>query len=36
MFETFLVEVLKLAPRQMWGVEQLGYYFSNFFDGFSI
>ncbi len=22
MFETFLTEVLKLAPRQMWGVEQ--------------
>ena len=36
MFENFLVEVLKLAPRQMWGVEQLGYYFTHFFDGFSL
>lgn len=36
MFEKFLIEVLKLAPRQMWAVEQLGHYFSTFFDGFSI
>lgn len=36
MFNNFLVEVLKLAPRQMWGVEQLGVYFSNMFSGFSI
>ena len=27
MFEKFLTETLKLAPRQMWGVEQLGVYF---------
>ncbi len=35
MFETFLTEVLKLAPRQMWGVEQLGVYFSQIFTSFS-
>ena len=31
MFEKFLVETLKLAPRQMWGVEQLGVYFKKLF-----
>ncbi len=35
MFETFLTEVLKLAPRQMWGVEQLGFYLSEIFTSFS-
>ena len=35
MFETFLTEVLKLAPRQMWGVEQIGYYFTEIFTSFS-
>ncbi|MBQ9851061.1 MAG: glycoside hydrolase family 16 protein [Clostridia bacterium] len=35
MIEKFLVEVLKLAPRQMWGVEQLGYYLSEIFTSFS-
>ena len=35
MFETFLTEVLKLAPRQMWGVEQMGYYFTEMFSSFS-
>ena len=35
MFNNFLVEVLKLAPRQMWGVEQLGVYFANMFSGSS-
>ena len=33
MFEKFLVETLKLAPRQMWGVEQLGVYFKKLFTG---
>ncbi len=31
MFEKFLVDVLKLAPRQMWGVEQVGVYFKKLF-----
>ena len=35
MFETFLTEVLKLAPRQMWGVEQVGYYLTQIFASFS-
>ena len=35
MFETFLTEVLKLAPRQMWGVEQLFVYFAQIFTSFS-
>lgn len=35
MFETFLTEVLKLAPRQMWGVEQLGVHLVNIFTCFS-
>ena len=35
MFETFLTEVLKLAPRQMWGVEQVGYYLTQIFTSFS-
>ena len=35
MFQTFLTEVLKLAPRQMWGVEQQMYYFSQIFTSFS-
>lgn len=36
MFETFLTEVLKLAPRQMWGLEQMGEYFKEVFTSFSI
>ncbi len=35
MFETFLTEVLKLAPRQMWGVEQIAVYFAQIFTSFS-
>lgn len=35
MFETFLTEVLKLAPRQMWGVEQQLYYLTEIFTSFS-
>ncbi len=35
MFETFLTEVLKLAPRQMWGVEQQLYYLTEIFASFS-
>ena len=35
MFEKFLEEVLKLAPRQMWAVEQIPVYFSQIFDSFS-
>lgn len=31
MLEKFLTETLKLAPRQMWGVEQLGVYFKKLF-----
>lgn len=35
MFETFLAEVLKLAPRQMWSVEQIGIYLGEIFTSFS-
>ena len=35
MFRTFLVEILKLAPRQIWGVEQQWYYFTQMFTSFS-
>ncbi len=35
MFETFLTEVLKLAPRQIWGVEQQLYYLTEIFTSFS-
>lgn len=35
MFEKFLVDVLKLAPRQLWGVEQLGVYFKKLFSASS-
>ncbi len=35
MFETFLTEVIKLAPRQLWGVEQQIYYFTEIFTSFS-
>ena len=35
MFETFLSEVLKLAPRQLWAVEQIPVYFSEIFTSFS-
>ncbi|MBQ6931970.1 MAG: glycoside hydrolase family 16 protein [Clostridia bacterium] len=31
MFEKFLRETLKMAPRQVWGVEQLGVYFKKLF-----
>ena len=31
MLEKFLTETLKLAPRQMWGVEQMGIYFKKLF-----
>ena len=31
MLEKFLVETLKLAPRQMWGVNQIGVYFKQLF-----
>ncbi len=36
MFEMFLTEVLKLAPRQMWGVEQQIYHLSQIFTSFSL
>ena len=36
MFEAFLTEVLKLAPRQMWGLEQMGEYFKEIFTSFSL
>lgn len=36
MFQTFLVEVLKLAPRQLWGVEQQLYYLTEIFSLFSL
>ena len=36
MLETFLTEVLKLAPRQMWGVEQLAAIFKDLFSSFSM
>ena len=35
MFERFLTEILKLAPRQMWGVEQQWYYLKEIFTSFS-
>lgn len=35
MFETFLTEVLKLAPRQLWGVEQQWFYLTQIFTSFS-
>lgn len=35
MFVTFLTEVLKLAPRQIWGVEQQLHYFTEIFTSFS-
>ncbi len=36
MFQKFLVEVLKLAPRQMWGVEQQAFYLKEIFATFDI
>ncbi len=36
MLETFLTEVLKLAPRQMWGFEQLVAIFKDLFSSFSM
>ena len=36
MFEKFLTETLKLAPRQMWGVEQQKIYFKKIFTSRSI
>ena len=36
MWQTFLTETLKLAPRQMWGIEQLPIYFSDIFTSFSL
>lgn len=36
MLEIFLTEVLKLAPRQMWGVEQLIFHFKEIFTSFSL
>lgn len=35
MFETFLTEVLKLAPRQLWGFQQIPVYLSEIFTSFS-
>ena len=35
MIQTFLTEVLKLAPRQMWGIEQQIYYLTQIFTSFS-
>lgn len=35
MFETFLTEVLKFAPRQIWGVEQQLYHLTQIFTSFS-
>lgn len=35
MFWNFLTEVLKLAPRQIWGVEQQIHYFTEIFTSFS-
>ena len=34
MLRTFLTEVLKLAPRQMWGVEQQAFYLKEIFTSF--
>lgn len=36
MLETFLTEVLKLAPRQMWGFEQLMVIMKDLFSSFSM
>ena len=36
MLNTFLTEVLKLAPRQMWGVEQQAFYLKEIFTSFDI
>lgn len=36
MLETFLTEVLKLAPRQMWGFEQLVIMIKDLFSSFSM
>lgn len=36
MFQKFLVEVLKLAPRQLWGVEQQAFYLKEIFTSFDI
>lgn len=35
MFKIFLTEILKLAPRQMWGVEQQIFYLKEIFTSFS-
>ncbi len=35
MFKTFLTDVIMLAPRQMWGVEQQIYYLKQIFTSFS-
>ncbi|MBQ2904367.1 MAG: glycoside hydrolase family 16 protein [Clostridia bacterium] len=35
MLQTFLSEILKLAPRQIWGVEQQIYYLGEIFTSFS-
>ena len=35
MFQTFLADVLKLAPRQIWGVEQQWFYLTEIFTSFS-
>lgn len=35
MFRTFLTDVIMLAPRQMWGVEQQIYFFKQIFTSFS-
>lgn len=36
MLQTFLGEILKLAPRQIWGVEQQLYYLGEIFTSFSL
>lgn len=36
MLETFLTEVLKLAPRQLWGFEQISVYLGEMFTSFSL
>ena len=36
MLNTFLTEVLKLAPRQLWGVEQQAFYLKEIFTSFDI
>ena len=35
MLQTFLTEILKLAPRQIWGVEQQIFYLKEIFTSFS-